>query len=90
MMGVEAPETYWTKHKRQVINLWNCCIWLVNLFELYDDARTCQRQKWTANIQIVEQIENKKSDWPKHVASNYDLQDCEAYRGWMVKKNVGG
>jgi len=24
--------------KRQVINLWNCCIWLVNLFELYDDA----------------------------------------------------
>jgi len=30
--------------ERRVINLWNCCIWLVNLFELYDDARTCQRQ----------------------------------------------
>jgi hypothetical protein len=30
--------------KRQVINLRNCCIWLVNLFELYDDAGTCQRQ----------------------------------------------
>ena len=30
--------------KRQVINLKNCCIWFVNLFELYDDARTCQRQ----------------------------------------------
>jgi len=30
--------------KRQVINLYNCCIWLVNLFELYDDAQTCQRQ----------------------------------------------
>jgi hypothetical protein len=29
---------------RQVINLWNCFIWLVNLFELYDNARTCQRQ----------------------------------------------
>ena len=34
MMGVEAPETCWATHKRQVINLWNCCIWLVDLFEL--------------------------------------------------------
>ena len=30
--------------KRQVINLENCCIWLVNLFQLCDDARTCRRQ----------------------------------------------
>jgi hypothetical protein len=30
--------------ERRVINLWNCCIWLVNLIELYDEARTCQRQ----------------------------------------------
>jgi len=44
MMGVEAPETCWATHKRQVMNLWNCCILSVNLFELYDDARTCQRQ----------------------------------------------
>jgi hypothetical protein len=29
MMGVETPETYWATHKRQVINLWKCCIWLV-------------------------------------------------------------
>jgi hypothetical protein len=35
MMGVEAPETCWATHKRQVINLWNCCIWLVNLFVLH-------------------------------------------------------
>jgi len=34
MMGVEAAETCWATHKRQVINLWNSCIWLVNLFEL--------------------------------------------------------
>jgi len=33
--------------KRQVINLQNFCIWLVNLFELYDDAQTCQCQKLT-------------------------------------------
>jgi hypothetical protein len=26
--------------KRQVINLYNSCIWLVNLFELYDDLPT--------------------------------------------------
>jgi hypothetical protein len=32
------------RNKRQVINLRNCCIWLVNLFELYDDAWTCQHQ----------------------------------------------
>ena len=40
MMGVRTPETCWATHKRQVINLRNCCIWLVDLFELYDDART--------------------------------------------------
>jgi hypothetical protein len=33
MMGVEEPETCWATQKRQVINLWNCCIWLVDLFE---------------------------------------------------------
>jgi len=44
MMGAEAPETCWATHKRQVLNLWNCCILLVDLFESYDDARTCERQ----------------------------------------------
>jgi hypothetical protein len=43
-MGEEAPETCWATHKRQVINLWNCCILLVNLFELYDDTRTYKHQ----------------------------------------------
>ena len=36
MMGEEAPETCWATHKRQVINLWNCRILLVNLFESKD------------------------------------------------------
>jgi hypothetical protein len=31
-MGGEAPETCWATHKHQVINLWNCCILLVDLF----------------------------------------------------------
>jgi hypothetical protein len=44
MMGGETPETCWAIHKRQVINLWNCCILLVELFESYDDARICERQ----------------------------------------------
>jgi hypothetical protein len=44
MMNEEAPETYWVKHKRQVINLWKYCILLDDLFESYDDARTCERQ----------------------------------------------
>ena len=25
--------------------MWNCCILLVDLFESYDDARNCERQK---------------------------------------------
>ena len=33
MMGVRTPETCWAVHKRRVINLRNCCIWLVDLFE---------------------------------------------------------
>jgi len=40
MMGEEAAETCWATHKRQVMKLWNRGILLVNLFELYDDART--------------------------------------------------
>ena len=43
-MGGKTPETCRATHKRQVINLWNCCILLVDLFESYDDARTCERQ----------------------------------------------
>ena len=44
MMGREAHETCWATHKRQVINLWNCCILLVDLFESYDDAQTTERK----------------------------------------------
>jgi hypothetical protein len=43
-MGGETPETYWPTNKRQVINLWNCCILLVDLFESYDEAQTCELQ----------------------------------------------
>jgi hypothetical protein len=44
MIGVRTPETCSAVHtsKRQVINLKNCCIWLVHLFEMYDDVRTCK------------------------------------------------
>jgi hypothetical protein len=44
MMGVRTPETCWAVHmsKRQVINLRICCIWLVGLFEMYDDAPSCK------------------------------------------------
>jgi hypothetical protein len=42
MMGVRTPETCWAVHKREVRNLRDCCIWLVDLFELFDDARTCK------------------------------------------------
>jgi hypothetical protein len=44
MMGEDMPETCWTTHKRQVINLWNCYILLVELFVSYDDARAREIQ----------------------------------------------
>jgi len=46
MMGGETPETCWATHKRQVKNLWYCCILLVDLFESYDNARTWERQMY--------------------------------------------
>jgi len=33
MMSMRMPETCWAVFKRQVINLWNCCIWSVDSFE---------------------------------------------------------
>jgi hypothetical protein len=53
MMGEEAPETCWATHKRQVINSWNCCILLVNLFESYDDARTYERQIFCSYFPVI-------------------------------------
>jgi hypothetical protein len=38
MMGMRTLETCWVVHKRQVINLRNCCIQLVDLFELSSQA----------------------------------------------------
>ena len=40
MMGRRMPETCWAVNKLQVINWRNCGINLIDLFELYDDART--------------------------------------------------
>ena len=40
MTGVKAPETCWAVNKRQVIKWRNYCIYLVDLFEVCDDART--------------------------------------------------
>ena len=41
MMGVRTPDTCWAVHKRQVINLRSCCIWLVDLFELFWFSYCC-------------------------------------------------
>ena len=52
IMDGKAPETYWATHKRLLINLWNCCILLVDLFKSCDDARTCERQT-TIDVEII-------------------------------------
>jgi hypothetical protein len=50
MMDEKVPETCWVVHKRQVINLWNCFILLVDLFESCYDARTCGRHIYYCQV----------------------------------------
>jgi hypothetical protein len=50
MMGGETPETCWATHKRQAINLWNCCILLVELFESNDITRFVKTKLLKKNI----------------------------------------
>ena len=52
-MGGKTPETCWATHKRQVINLWNRCILLVELFDSYDDARTGELQIYVAYVFVI-------------------------------------
>jgi hypothetical protein len=44
------PKTCWATHERQVINLWNCCTLLVELFESYDDAWTFKRHTLSCSV----------------------------------------
>ena len=44
MMGGETSETCWAAYELGVINLWICCISLVDSFETYNDAWTCKHQ----------------------------------------------
>jgi len=47
MMGMRMPKTWWAVFKRQIINLRNCCIWLVDSFER---GTVCFAQKISAVI----------------------------------------
>jgi hypothetical protein len=40
-MGMRMPETCWAVFKWQVINLRDCCIWLVDLFEYNGRTWVC-------------------------------------------------
>jgi len=53
MMSGEASETCWATHKRQLINLRNCCILLVNLFESTAYSFQNFLQWWTAEIRYI-------------------------------------
>ena len=41
VMGVRKSETCWDVHKRHVINLRIFCIWLVDLFEIFELSSCC-------------------------------------------------
>jgi hypothetical protein len=74
-MGVTTPETCWAVHKRQVINLWNCCILLVDLFESFDDARTCEHQKRILNFYSLLKLYHFV-DWDVCRALQMGLECC--------------
>jgi len=100
MMGRETPETCWATHKHQVIYLWNCCILLVELFESYDEAQTCERQNWEPRNQWRSIISQKPESsitvmWePQHLPihphercmepSKQDLVATPMARMWML------
>jgi hypothetical protein len=52
--GILMPETCWAVHTsvRQVINLRNCCIWLVNLFEIHGPCFACS---WSKDMTVKRQ-----------------------------------
>ena len=54
MMGGEATETCWATDKRQVINLCNCCILLVDLFKIFGSC--CEEAGQEANSDTAEYI----------------------------------
>jgi hypothetical protein len=62
MMGMRMPETCWAVSKRQVINLRNCCIWLVNSFE-------CMIMHGLANPKFVTHCLIQRVTWKVTVCS---------------------
>jgi len=54
-MGVRTSEACWTVHKCQVINLRNCCIYLVDLFE-FCVLSVVNRLKSLANTHLDDKI----------------------------------
>jgi len=70
MMGVRTPETCWAVNKRQVLNWWDCCIWLVTLFEL--------------NIPYRIFDTNEISIWPYLDNSNLSIAPCYVLNFWQV------
>jgi len=61
MMGMRKPKTCWAVLKRQVINLRNCCIWLVDLnscvilcWRATRNIEHLIKERWTAvHVQIM-------------------------------------
>ena len=76
MMSMRMPETCWAVNKRQVINWRNFCIYLVDLFELYDDARTCSAFVFPIEVYMQLIIRNPDDgleyEWKMLVTSNME------------------
>jgi hypothetical protein len=66
MIGASTPKTCWAVHKRQVINLRNCCIWLVDLFEMYCfiDFRM-DNEHFVVFVRILRPL-NLHCDWQRY------------------------
>jgi len=85
MMGGETPETCWITPKRQVINLWNCCILLVDLFEslvciLIEIKRSTKIISRLTLILLMWRIR-----WDPNNASKWHIGFNSAFKGLITK-----
>jgi hypothetical protein len=89
-MGGKTPETCWAIHKRQVINLWNCCILLVNLFELFEWNYLFGHSYETGTkfydfLVVATEREITENSWnPKQI---FNLS-CHLQRTWLAVRRV--
>ena len=92
MMGVRTPETCWTVNKRQVINWRNCCIQLVDLFELLVCNLHQMLVVWLNEEEWDgDHIKAQRLSWFGHVQRMPDTRTVKKIFNWkpLTKRSQG-